>query len=103
MARDTMRLVTDKLCLYGESFSLPYSVNADLGEGRSLTFQVVFRPTEGGWEAVPIFDKGYKDGAPGETLDAARFRLAQWFEAAARAMKGEPLQTIPLGWQSKEQ
>lgn len=79
---------------FGDPNSLAYEVRADLGEGISLTFEVVFERTPEGWKAYPKMD----GGAPGETFAAARDRLACWFDAAARALRPSLSTTIIAGW-----
>ena len=80
--------------LNGYPGEVRYRVRADLGSGRSLSFHVVMRRTDAGWEAEPKMD----GGAPGATFDAARHRLAEWFEAAARAMRGDVRASVPVSW-----
>ena len=89
--RDTVRIKRDLVSYPAE---VRYEVLADLGGGRSLSFEVRMRRTDTGWEAEPKWD----GAAPGETFDAARYRLAQWFDAAARAMRGGVAETIPVSW-----
>lgn len=91
MARDEARIKRD---LQGYPGRLCYEVRADLGEGIGLTFDVVFEKTPEGWSAYPKMD----GGAPGATFEAARLRCAAWFDAAARAMRGDRVATLVSGW-----